>query len=113
MFKFSMRQLLIFVALFGCLFAFVGHNAVIVAQRKAMRPMFNDDAYSLRSVGTTIREEPTIPWIRRILDDSPEYDLFYYPGLDRDGKQFQKAQKLFPEARIWGWPHYDDELPKG
>jgi hypothetical protein len=52
--------------------------------------------------------EPTasgVPWIRRLLGDTPYYLIAYYPGPSMD-----RASALFPEATIlvadkpWPWP---------
>jgi hypothetical protein len=112
-FQFRLSTLLLLVALLGAVFAWLGYNAAIVRERKSIEPLFTRD-FSLRRVDLT--NSPTtaaIPWIRRMLGDGAEHDLFYSRKEDPDGSQFAQVRRLFPKAKIWGAPWDESNLPEG
>jgi hypothetical protein len=113
MLRFRLRTLLIVVAVLAVSCAWLGMAYRLVLERRAFWPNFNDHNFSLR-VPTFIQrpDQADIPWIRRVMGDSPTVTLIYDPVHDEDGRQLRQVRKLFPEAHIWGWPN-GKNLPEG
>ncbi len=93
---------------------FVLPNLLLVRERAAYWPRFNDHNHSLRTVGFYPPDPfPKLPWIRTFMGDRPIMSLVYDPTQDRDGSELREVRRLFPEATIWGWPSIQEELPEG
>lgn len=101
------------VAGIGC--AWLANALIVVREREAMVPLFYDNDFCLRAVGTPgYHNGARVPLLRRMLGDDPIDVLFYEPAADPDGKQLRRAQRVFPETEIWGWPLQAEEtLPNG
>jgi hypothetical protein len=56
----------------------------------------------------------SIPWVRTMLGDEPLHLLVYEVDRDVKGAELRRVRKLFPEARILGWPSSNGyHLPEG
>jgi hypothetical protein len=94
-YQFSLRTLLIGVALLSVPCAYVGHEARIVAARKAWISSHLDMQFELDHTALPWNPSATsVPVIRRWLGDEGMRFLAVYPHDQDDGKA------LFPEAII-------------
>jgi hypothetical protein len=111
--RFRLRTLLVIMTVLSITFAWLGINYRLVLQRRPYFARFNDHDFALRSAILRPPEPSQITWIRRWLGDHAVSTLLYDPGADELGEDFRRVRTLFPEARIWGWPHDDSPLPVG
>jgi hypothetical protein len=115
-FQFSLRPLLVTMAVLAAPCAWVAHNARMVRQREATRLEFwvGGDLSCFLPIGeNTIPFEQHLPWLRRVLGDDIGRVLLYMPDGDQSGSKLLRVRSLFPEAEIWAAPNYDSELPLG
>jgi hypothetical protein len=111
--RISLRSLLIAISLCCALCGWLANEYRFIAARDAYWSNFNDHDFSLRVVGTIPHDPAEVPFVRACLGDRPTSTLLYHPAKDPDGEQLRRAQQLFPEAHIWGWPYLNDALPEG
>jgi hypothetical protein len=112
--RYRLRTLLIVLALGPLAIGWLGINYRLVNLRRPFLSRFNDDSFPLRRVGLTPSKPiEDIPWIRRIMGDFSAGYLLYLPRDDKNGETLKRVRELFPEAKVYGWPHDDAPLPAG
>lgn len=112
-FRFSLRTLLIVVTVVALACGWLLDTYRFVQSRRELWPSLDDGEYSLFAAQLIPAADPaTISWPRRLMGDFACDTLIYAPARDPDGSQLRRARRLFPEARILGWPG-DASLPAG
>jgi hypothetical protein len=114
-FQFSLRAMLLVIALVAAPAAWFAQNTNLVRQRKQLLDQrLWHFGFSLHEVGVDC-PDPEIPWIRRTLGDRPVSVLFYEQWKDTTGEELKQVEALFPEAKTYGWPRYPlgERLPAG
>jgi hypothetical protein len=96
-FQFRLRTLMIVVTLLAVPFAYVGWQAKIVRERKAMLAELS--AADWRRPGFRWHSPtPQIPWLRRILGDKAVAMLVVPPNADQQA--ITEIRQMFPEADL-------------
>jgi hypothetical protein len=109
-FQFSLRTLLIFVALFAAACGYLAQQAKIAWERRSLLDI--SSAASVAFEGPLVREFETdhhfirfaprgaagVSWVRQVLGDRAVSDIALSIGTDKAERQHVAA--LFPEARI-------------
>ena len=115
--SFSLRTLLVMIALLSLPLGWLSFQWHTVQLRAAYLPRFTSAKSSIRQVFTAPEDDASVSWVRSLLGDQPIPTLLYDPRDDQGGYELRRARELFPEAHIWGWPtlgHPRPEyLPKG
>ena len=112
--RYSLCTLLILLAIGPPLGAWLVNAHRQVQERRPYFVRFNEDTFALRMAWVeTEGEISEVSWIRRLMGDAAIATLLYQPSADKSGEQLERVRRLFPEAKIWGWPHDDDPLPAG
>jgi hypothetical protein len=113
-YQFGLRTLLVAMVLLAAAFGYVGHQARIVRQRKAMlegpealsragrgEPEWLNNGVVMNYITASIprgREELNLSWVRQWLGDFPVYVIF----LDESTKvkDVDRYREMFPEAEV-------------
>jgi hypothetical protein len=93
-FQFSLRILLIGVTLLAIPCAYVGWQAKIVRQRRAM--LFNNPRVGVLSSVVTVDGEPDVSWLRRWLGDDHPGNIVTVD--DASEAELDEYRSEFPEA---------------
>src|SRR5262249_39425467 len=100
-FQFSLRTLLIVVAILAVPCWYVGEQWRIGRERQAMRER-------LYRIGGAVRlpffenDPPAVPWVRSLLGDEGVFGIFYPPLEDRKSEDEGAIETAFPEAKNLG-----------
>ena len=106
-FQFSLRTLFIVVTLLAIPCGYVGYQAKLVRERKAMIEQIREGKGLVVPVDVkTWPKMPTPSWIRRVLGDEPVYSI----GIEQSSKPSNdEIRELFPEAAVY---HFDPPPPR-
>jgi hypothetical protein len=100
-FQFSLRTLMIGVTLLAVVCGYVGWQAKIVRQRRAMGVEINNmqGPGALMAADKTFYPDCTVPWVRSLLGDEPVSTIELPSTVSTEYRDHIRA--LFPEARLW------------
>jgi hypothetical protein len=93
-FQFSLRTLLIGVTLFAIPCGYVGWQAKIVRDRKAIRERMKSGALFFGPNDYKM-DAPAVPWLRSLMGDNGVEGVVILYEKDRD-----EVQAAFPEAKV-------------
>lgn len=94
-FQFSLRWLLLAIALVSLPLWMVAKELQVIRQREAF--MAEDNGLILYICGN----DESVSWLRQVLGDRPRQQIQYDPAFRRPTREtLRRAAELFPEARI-------------
>jgi hypothetical protein len=100
--KFTIRHLLIAVALFAVLFSWVAYEWNIVQQRKQLRRDLGPYVFNTSQIYPSCydAEDKPVPWVRKMLGDR-SFGRFYFPTSISD-EVLERVDKLVGRTIVWG-----------
>jgi hypothetical protein len=98
-FQFRLRTLMIVVTLLAVVCGYVGWQAKIVRERRAMVDWINNHS-GLVGINCPMPRKltPSIAWVRELLEDPAIFRIELQP--DTDATDVQRIRSLFPEADV-------------
>jgi hypothetical protein len=99
-FQFSLRSLLIVVTLLAVACGYVGSQAEIVRERKAMLALIRSEGGDTPGF-THYKRPPPVPWLRRVMGDEWIDTIVLARAVDAE--KLADIKQTFPDADLYLW----------
>ena len=103
--RFSIRTLLVAVAVISACAAYLRSEYLLVEQRRAYwDETLNNHRSPVRVIGVHGDARSPIPWVRWLLNDPWCPAIVYFRTEADDAARIRRAKEVFPEARFYAIP---------